>query len=91
MHAVIGLKLQPNWSEQSSMKHANVTEQTLTAEEEALARSLYEEFWQQHPTLKNPTDINMVEKANFLVLKGFENIRLMQKARKQAYDFTKRD
>ena len=65
------------------------TTQTLNAAEEAEARALYEEFWSLHPDIKNPTDINRVEKANFLILKGFEKIRLMQRARKQAYDFTR--
>ena len=63
--------------------------QTLTPEEEDEARKLYEEFWNIHPDIKNPTDINRKEKANFLIQKGFEKIRLMQRARKQAYDFTK--
>ena len=63
--------------------------QSLTPEEEAEARTLYEEFWSMHPDIKNPTDINRIEKAYFLILKGFQKIRLMQKARKQAYDFTK--
>ena len=66
-----------------------MTAQTLTAAEEALARKLYQEFWQLYPQLKNPTDINTPEKASFLIMKGFENIRLMQRARKQAYDFTR--
>ncbi|NQU22791.1 MAG: hypothetical protein HQ567_16050 [Candidatus Nealsonbacteria bacterium] len=65
------------------------SKQTLTPREETEARALYEEFWTMHPDIKNPTDINRVEKANFLILKGFQKIRLMQKARKQAYDFTK--
>ncbi len=64
-------------------------DQTLTPDEEAEARALYDEFWSMHPDIKNPTDINRVEKANFLMLKGFQKIRLMQKARKQAYDFTR--
>lgn len=67
------------------------TLQTLSEQEEAEARDLYEEFRTLYPGIKNPTDINMPEKAHFLILKGFEKIRLMQKARKQAYDFTKHD
>ncbi len=66
-----------------------MTNQTLSDDDEAEARALYEEFWGLHPNIKNPSDINKVEKANFLILKGFEKIRLMQRARKQAYDFTK--
>lgn len=65
--------------------------QTLTPEEEAEARALYDEFWQTYPTQRNPSDINTPEKASFLIQKGFERIRLMQRARKQAYDFTRPD
>ncbi len=65
--------------------------QTLSPEEEAEARALYEEFWARYPNIKNPTDINKIEKANFFILKGFEKIRLMQRARKQAYEFTRPD
>ena len=61
----------------------------LTPEQEAEARALYEESWQRYPDIKNPTDINRIEKAYFLIEKGFEKIRLMQRARKQAYDFTR--
>ena len=63
--------------------------QTLSEADQAEAKALYEEFWEMHPDIKNPSDINRVEKANFLILKGFEKIRLMQRARKQAYDFTR--
>ena len=63
---------------------------SLTDEEEAEARALYEEFWTLHPEQQNPSDINTIEKANFLMQKGFESISLMQRARKQGYDFTSR-
>ena len=36
-----------------------------------------------YPKQLNPSDINMPEKATFLILKGFERISLMQRARKQ--------
>jgi hypothetical protein len=65
--------------------------QSLSQEEEQRARALYDEFWSLNPDQKNPSDINTVEKATFLMLKGFESISLMQKARKQAYDFTRPD
>ena len=61
----------------------------LTREEEKEAKALYEEFWKEHPEQKNPTDINTREKACFLALKGFENIALMQRARKKKLPFTK--
>lgn len=63
--------------------------QTLSSAEEDAARLLYEEFWSLHPDQKNPSDINTQEKAAFLMMKGFESIRLMQRARKQKYDFTR--
>jgi hypothetical protein len=63
--------------------------QTLTDEQRAEAEQLYNEFWKLYPDIKNPTDINRPEKAAFLILKGFERIRLMQQARKQKYDFTR--
>lgn len=64
--------------------------QTLTVKEETEAQVLYKEFWKMYPKQLNPTDINTPEKANFLIMKGFERIRLMQRARKEAYSFTKR-
>jgi len=63
--------------------------QTLTDAEEAEAKALFDEFWELYPKQKNPSDINTPEKATFLVLKGFERVSLMQRARKQAYDFTR--
>lgn len=64
--------------------------QSLSQEEEAEARALYDEFWAMHPDQSNPSDINTLEKANFLMLKGFESINLMQRARKAGYSFTSR-
>ena len=66
------------------------TKQTLSAEDAEKAKALFVEFWKMFPTQSNPTDINTSEKAQFLILKGFESIRLMQAARKQGYDFTKK-
>lgn len=63
---------------------------TLTPAEEKEAKALYEEFWKMYPKQRNPSDINTPEKANFLMMKGFQRIRLMQRARKEAYDFTRR-
>ena len=65
--------------------------QTLSPQEESEARALYKEFRRLYPTQKNPSDINTPEKATFLILKGFERIALMQRARKQAYEFTRTD
>lgn len=67
----------------------NQVKQTLSPEEVAEATELYKEFWRRHPDLKNPSDINCQEKADFLIEQGFPRINLMQRARKQAYDFTK--
>lgn len=66
-----------------------MTKQTLSADEVRDARQLYEDFWKQYPHQKNPSDINTPEKANYLILKGFERVSLMQRARKQAYPFTR--
>jgi hypothetical protein len=65
--------------------------QTLSPQEESEARALYEEFWRMYPDQKNPSDINTPEKAAFLIVKGFERISIMQRARKQAYGFTRPD
>jgi len=65
--------------------------QNLSEEEKVAAQALYEEFWERYPTQKNPSDINTLEKACFLMSKGFERIALMQRARKQGYDFTRPD
>ena len=61
----------------------------MTPEEDELAAKLYAEFWTKHPTIKNPSDINRTEKAEFLILKGFESIKLMQRARKQAKAYSR--
>ncbi len=66
-----------------------MSKKTLSTSEESKAKKLYKEFWKINPNMKNPSDINKPEKADFLTKKGFENIRLMQKARKQGYKFTK--
>jgi hypothetical protein len=68
-----------------------MSKQTLTNKEVEEAKKLYEEFWSIYPNIKNPSDINSPEKANFLIKKGFESIKLMQRARKQAYNFTKKN
>jgi hypothetical protein len=68
-----------------------IVAQTLTPDQVAEAQALYEEFWATYPRQRNPTDINTPEKASFLILKGFERIRLMQRARKQRYEFTRPD
>lgn len=61
----------------------------LNVDELTRAAELYDEFFRTHYQ-KNPSDINTPEKANFLVQKGFESIRLMQAARKEQHEFTKR-
>lgn len=63
--------------------------QCLDPNEETEAKALYEEFWKMYPKQLNPSDINTPEKATFLILKGFERISLMQRARKQGYAFTR--
>jgi hypothetical protein len=63
----------------------------MTIDEDKMAEKLFNEFWKKYPHIKNPTDINMTEKAEFLVLKGFESIRLMQRARKQKKPYSRPD
>ena len=63
--------------------------QTLSMEDEKKAKKLYEIFWNKNPNIPNPTDINSKEKHNFCKTITFEELSLMQRARKQAYSFTK--
>lgn len=62
----------------------------LTDRQIQIAQRLYEEFWSEHPDIKNPSDINCQEKANFLMKHGYKMIALMQKARKASLPFTRR-
>jgi len=64
--------------------------QTLTTVEEVKAKQLYNDFWSINPKILNPTDINSQEKYDFFMKKSYEDLSLMQKARKQAYSFTKK-
>jgi len=66
-----------------------MSRQNLTNEDEKKAKKLYEEFHKKYPDIKNPTDINSEEKYNFFMNKSYEELSLMQRARKQAYSFTK--
>ncbi len=47
------------------------------------AKELFERFFNENPTIKNPTDINSREKLNFFVSNGFDALFIMQEARKQ--------
>ena len=42
----------------------------------------YGAFFAEHPSIKNPTDINSREKLGFFVRNGFDLMFEMQKARK---------
>lgn len=53
------------------------------------AEKLYKRFWSLYPDQLNPTDINTPEKAAFLILVGYENLKLMQQARKDRLLFTR--
>jgi hypothetical protein len=61
---------------------------TLSKEDEEKAEELYSRFWKQYPDIPNPTDINTKEKHNFCKTITYEELSLMQRARKQAYTFT---
>ena len=87
-HRATGRKYAP-WPDASAWNTPMA--QSLSPAEVEQARALYEEFFARHPLLKNPTDINKAEKAQFLIMHGWLAIRLMQRARKQKYEFTKSD
>jgi len=65
-----------------------MSNQTLSTEDEKKAKELYEKFWNINPDILNPTDINSEEKHNFCKTLSYEELSLMQRARKQAYSFT---
>ena len=66
-----------------------MSNQTLSAEDERRARILYERFQSENPGVLNPTDMNTEEKYNFCKTITYEEYGLMQRARKQAYPFTR--
>lgn len=53
----------------------------------AAVKKLYYDFYEQHRQ-PNPTDLNTVEKYEHAFEIGFENLRLMQAARKESCDYT---
>ena len=64
----------------------------LSEQEEEKAKKLYKEFWDKYPNIPNPTDINTKEKFDFFKTKTYEDLQLMQQARKigsKTYPFTK--
>jgi hypothetical protein len=66
-----------------------MSNQILSEEDKEKAKELYSRFWKQYPDIQNPTDINTEEKHNFCKTITYEELSLMQRARKQAYTFTK--
>lgn len=54
----------------------------LTDDDQATARELYRKWFALHPTTKNPSDINSKAKFDFAFSIGWENLRLMLRARK---------
>ncbi len=63
--------------------------QTLSVEDENKAKILYKRFQSKYPGILNPTDLNKEEKVNFRKTITLEEYNLMQKARKEAYPFTR--
>ncbi len=47
------------------------------------AKSHFQEWFELHPNTKNPTDCNTQDKYAYFVEKGWHQLELMQKARKQ--------
>jgi len=54
----------------------------LTAEEQRIAKGLFQEWFTANPGIKNPTDPNTQEKYDNMVRLGWELFSLMQAARK---------
>ena len=70
----------------------------LNKKEERLAKSLFQEWFLEKNGGKNPSDVNTFEKYMFSIKKGWENLELMQRARKAntdkngyPYPWTKRE
>jgi hypothetical protein len=66
-----------------------MSNQTLSTEDQNQAKELYERFKRENPDVLNPTDMNTEEKYNFCRTITYEEYGLMQRARKQAYSFTR--
>jgi hypothetical protein len=60
----------------------------MTQQQIQKVRALYKEFYKLYPEQTNPSYIDTIEKAEFLIQKGFEDIHLMQIAHKLGYLFT---
>jgi hypothetical protein len=54
----------------------------LTESDQAAAKELYRKWFALHPAVKNPSDMNSKAKFDFAGSIGWENLRLMQRARK---------
>jgi len=68
-----------------------MSNQALSKQEETKAKELYRKFWNQNPNIPNPTDINSKEKHDFCKTISYEDLSLMQRARKigaTTYPFT---
>ena len=55
------------------------------------AKELYGEWFRRNPNLANPSDVNHKEKYDYMCEIGWENLRVMQNARKRGLAFTLRD
>ena len=78
------------------MKGLNAVNKPLSEAHEARAKELFREWFERHPYLANPTDINREEKYDYAVEIGWSAFGLMQRARKSnvaaygyPYPFTK--
>lgn len=54
----------------------------MTAEELAIAKGSYRDFFRTHPGVRNPSDVNSSEKWHFFADRGWGTLSLMIKARK---------
>ena len=55
------------------------------------ALELFREWFKLHPNIKNPTDINRVEKWEFFQQRGWDALYQMQRARKAGEVFVRRE
>ena len=54
----------------------------LNDKELEIAKDLFREFFSRYPE-ENPSDVNTLNKYNFMMEKGFDALKLMQQARKE--------
>jgi|APSaa5957512493_1039668.scaffolds.fasta_scaffold184864_1 hypothetical protein len=64
------------------MSTATTLPNPMTQEDQDKAKALFKAWFAQHPDVKNPSDINCQTKYDYFMKSGWENLQLMQRARK---------